>query len=345
MHRVPKPKCGDSRFIPGSHRIGQFLDVKRIACGCLMLATLGLIVGTLGRFWLPFDVLSHFRGHFIGAALGSIAALIAPRFKEILLIGSLLATVLFHAWMSGLVHSGNSETADGKAAKIKIISLNTWTAVHNVEQIKTLLLREDPDVVVLSEFSTRKQGLLDDLTAIYPHSTHCSTGCRMALLSKRKWRRAGSQPRTATTARMIWAEFTFGGTPLLLVGVHMNWPTGSTVRQMVEIRDITKRIGAFHGSVILAGDMNLTRWSHKFEVLREKTGLRGPHGIYPSWPVAAFLPPQLAIDHFLVSETVTINRIFLANRVGSDHLPLVGVFGLRSSGRNTARLLPDTAIR
>ena len=230
---------------------------------------------------------------------------------------------LTHTLMSGLDYMDATADPGAERLPLRILSLNTWARSRNVDQIEALLRQEDADLVVLSEFPSSKHRLLENLKSVYPHRLWCGAGCRMALLSKQKWLETGIRKRGAGRAPMVWAHLKIGATPLMLIGAHLTRPRISQPTRPLEIRELAEQINRFDGHVVLVGDLNMTPWSDDFKTLIKLTHLRGPKGIRPTWPVAGMLPAQLAIDHVLVSKGIRIERAFLADRVGSDHLPLV----------------------
>jgi len=77
------------------------------------------------------------------------------------------------------------------------------------------------------------------------------------------------------------------------------------------------------GPAILAGDLNLTRQSPKFQPLLD-VGLvdtRLGHGIAGTWPSA--LPFRVGIDHILHTPDIQTCSIEVSDSTGSDHRPLI----------------------
>ena len=198
-----------------------------------------------------------------------------------------------------------------------------WGAYSDLRRIENFLRNEDADIVVLTEFPMYEHPILRNLKSVYPYQIFCTAGCRMALLSKWRWRKAGTQRRTEKVPKYVWAQFALGAEPLTVFGIHLRTPIDSPRLKAREIRWLGRRLSVIRGAVILAGDFNSTPWSHNFRNLSKVAGLRKASGIYPTWPVSRLPLPQLAIDHILVSEEIAINRLSVGRRVSSDHLPVV----------------------
>lgn len=296
----------------------------RVLSGSILVAALGgLLAGAFGGYWIPLDILAHFRGHLIAVALVSGFAFLVPRFGLAILVVGLLAVPIAHAGMSGLVYSKTSESESKLGQRLKVVSLNMWGAYSDLDRIESYLRGENADIVVLTEFPMYEHPMLRKLKPVYPHQIFCTAGCRMALLSKWKWIKAGTQRRTDKVPKYVWAQFGFGSEALTVYGIHLRTPIDSPRLKAREIRWLGQQLGAKRGSVILAGDFNSTPWSHNFRELSKVAGLRKPSGVYPTWPVSRLPLPQLAIDHILVSEGIMFERMHVGKRVSSDHLPVV----------------------
>jgi len=301
----------------------------RAIAGCILIAAIaGLLAGALGMYWASLDILAHFRGHLIGVAVISSLALVVPRFGLGILIAGFLAVPLAHAGLSNRVYLDDQTNAHGSAPRVKLVSLNMWGGHSDLERIGEFLQHVDADIVVLAEFSTEMRALLRRLKIVYPHQLYCSAGCRIALLSKRKWVKSGTQRRSDGKPRLAWATFSYGQKPLTVIGTHLRKPIDSPRRQAREIDWLAKQILRLPGAVVLAGDLNSTPWSHNFRRLTDVARLHRASGIYPTWPASFLLPPQLAIDHVLVSDGVTINQLRIGKRVSSDHLPVIAELSL-----------------
>ena len=305
---------------PGAFALLGRRIVRVLAC-CIFFAAVGaLLLSTLGRYWPALDLLAHFSGHLFGVAVVSALAMFIPRLGLGILVVGFLAVPLVHAGMSNLVYSREVAGPNVTAPRIKLVSLNIWGGHSDLERIGDFLQEQEADVVVLVEFSREMRGLLQRLKSVYPHHYTCKTECRIAILSKRKAKRSGTQQRSSIGPRLVWATYDYNATPLTVVGTHLIKPIDSPEKQAREFDLLGKWLRRVPGDVVLAGDLNSTPWSYGFRKFVTEAGLHRARGIYPTWPAAFMLPPQLAIDHVLVSEGVTINQLHIGKRVSSDHL-------------------------
>lgn len=113
----------------------------------------------------------------------------------------------------------------------------------------------------------------------------------------------------------IAARFAGPVEPLLLVVVHLSLGARSQLLQLSYLLELI----ANYRHVIVMGDMN-TETEHLLLESPLQHGnfhrLEKEYATYPSWR------PERAIDHILVSRSLTINRIEVLDFPFSDHLPM-----------------------
>ena len=122
--------------------------------------------------------------------------------------------------------------------------------------------------------------------------------------------------------------------PVTILSSHAPPPIG---REMTAARNgqlgfLADTMRSTPGPKILTGDLNISMWAYHYEQLLDGTGLRDARrgrGVMPSWPT--FFPiAMIPIDHCLVSSEFAVMDMHTGPAIGSDHLPLVAVIGLRN---------------
>lgn len=106
-----------------------------------------------------------------------------------------------------------------------------------------------------------------------------------------------------------------GATALVVVIVHLALGRRSRRIQL----DFLNELVCEHAHAVIMGDLNTTCTSIEIEAFLGDTGLKpATDGLltFPSWR------PQRAIDHILVSPSLTINRCQAISVGMSDHLPV-----------------------
>lgn len=299
----------------------------------LMLAgaLAGLAAPYLAARWIEFDMLSHFRLHFVGFAIGAAAALVFRRIWLPLIVMGLIATPLAISVLPliGQQPDGAQQVAEGEVP-LKILTVNTWYRNTDWPALEAYLRKEDAEVVVMMEFGQSKRPLLDKLKVLYPHRRDCISirNCRLLLLSKKPFERASHKVRWQGPP-IIWARFgkELGG--LTVIGVHLSRPPSAAtqLRQVKELARETLKVG---DPVIVAGDFNATQWSMILNAFQEFSGL-WRLTTEPTWPTFFFGLPQLGIDHIFISNG--IRPLAYPRRgedIGSDHLPMSAQLAIRS---------------
>jgi endonuclease/exonuclease/phosphatase family metal-dependent hydrolase len=127
------------------------------------------------------------------------------------------------------------------------------------------------------------------------------------------------------------AEVAVDGSPLLVVGIHLDLVPRARLRHIGELRTALGRIGAAHGAVVVAGDVNEpargATWSALGAIGTDAGSLTGSTA--PTFPARR---PVDRIDGVFVSPPATIRSVEVIDspdaRTASDHLPVLATFDL-----------------
>lgn len=296
----------------------------------LVLALIVFALGWLGGFWLPLDILAHFRLHALGAAIVCALAVFAGRYWfAVIGFGMVAVVVAIGLW--GQLSEAFSPPVQASLRDervVKILSFNSSLRNTDRDRVEAMLRRENAGIVVLLEFGPEKQAMLDDIADLYPFRVDCRERqyCNLALLSK--------QPILDWEVVTHWvgppflkARFGHGYGNLTIIGTHL-LRAPHIYAQARQLRALAALIQNTPGPLVVAGDLNATPWSHVLRRFERETRLRRLTSL-PSWPVWAAGLPQLAIDHIFVSPDI---RVLQAPRLGgnggSDHLPVAATIAL-----------------
>lgn len=288
----------------------------------------GLLGGFLGRYWLGFDIFSHFRLHFLGGFLVCALAYILPRSIRVafLVLGGFAVPVVIGLQAvllertSGLpapaVQSSGSKS-------VSIVSFNTWLKNKDWRTIANYLRRMDADFVVMVEFGASKKPLFSHLKALYPYQRHCSgqRACQVAILSKHKWIKTGLKSASYQSPPQVWAKFGADLGGLTLVGTHLIRPPRMNT-QLNQLKALAQIRQKHSGPLIIAGDFNATPWSVMFQEFSRLSGLTSVISTIPTWPVNLVELPQIPIDHIFISPDIKQQTANAGPSLGSDHLPV-----------------------
>lgn len=330
------------RDVPTAKDSAPLLLFVRLAAFLAVLAGCGVLgLAAFGRFIPVMDIASHAAFHAVGAIVGGLTALLLAQCGHAWRACAGLATIAVATVLTPVAIASMSEMdraaliAARPAGMLRLVSLNTWHANQNLEEVVAFLEEARADVVVLVEFGPGKRRWLKRLKATYPHQAGCSQNifCSVQFLSRHPF-------EGFSTFSRDWApgpprvEVTFGSKfqGLTLIGVHLMRPIDSYLGNYREVNLVAERVRSVRerrrGPVIVAGDFNLTAWSSNWSVFRKRSGLKHMGRFLPSWPSQPRGLPQLAIDHVFASNDVTFHNVALGPDVGSDHRAIIADFKL-----------------
>lgn len=307
---------------------GSGLAAKAVAVLLLLACNLCLAVILLAGYPALADVVTPLTGHIIGLGLAAALSLVFARYAWRALAFGIALTLGLHVWL-GMGPSLLSGPVQEPAARpgpangeLSVISLNTWDAIDNVEQLKAYFATAPADVVVMSEIGPPKRALLEALKSVYPYQTDCAAmwQCSLALISRVPFDAAGAVRNNGKdTPAFVWARFAGS---LTVVGTHIYRPSRNPWLHVRQSNAMARVIRSIEGSVVLVGDLNMSPWSYSFRALKTQAGLEGPRIFTPSWPAWPLPLPQVALDHILISPDLVFGTIRAGPAVGSDHLPM-----------------------
>ncbi len=303
--------------------VGGFASIVVV----LALVPVGLWLAG-GRY--PFELLTHFRPHYLAAAVACLVVLLACRSWRWSAVA--LAVAALHAWaVMPWWFGGAPGATNGTPLKLLIANVNT----HNTRfaDVIALVDREQPDVIALMETDGRWLDELGPIAERYPHSIARprNDNFGIALFSRLPL----VEPEVVVLGDLrlpsIATGVLCGGEVVRLLVTHPVPPIrGHHARSRdQQLERAAEWVRQHDGPVILAGDLNATMWSPVYQRTVGDAGLtnaRRGFGVLPTWP-SRFGPMGIPIDHCLVSGRFAVTDCRVGPDVGSDHRPLV--VGLR----------------
>ncbi len=309
---------------PANANVSKPKKIKRDWSGAtfgLLLGALGLIMARLGHLWVGFDVFAQFSMQFVFLIVAMAFGLVFPRYKGLIGLVIFLAMLVAYAlWPQMNIHSAETAVPPG-SQRLRVASFNTFVFNHDFGAQRDTILKLDPDVMTLVEFTADKQELLDSLRSTYPYQETCfaKAECDAAIISK--------YPLFNVTAKGLWAGAPviqaslgpqFGG--VTIFGIHTTRFPHSRA-QFTQIKESVKYFETVPGRLIIMGDFNATPFSRVTETVVESLGLHRLTNM-PTWP-ATYGFPQLAIDHIFASaDLIPLSSEAIGNNAGSDHFPV-----------------------
>ena len=314
-----------------------------------------LVLGFLNRLHPAFDSVAHFRLHLAALLAVTALVLLATRlrleglFALALAAGAFVATPGTYANLL-LETSAGASGAPVDQATYRLLHLNARFDNSEPEKFLSLIARIRPDVVTINEVSAMWRGRLGALKAAYPHRIVCdSRGFvgGVAILSRRPFV-AGSEPECFEGGTLAVARVDLGGQPVDVAALHLYWPW--PFEQPEQVPQLAGRLAQLPDAALLAGDFNAVRWSETFRQIASAARMRDAGPVGPSW-MPRLLPDGLrrmaglGIDHVLTGAGVDIVRLERQDDAGSDHLPVLTEFSVRSEGGDEASTHIVRAVR
>ncbi|MBF0623343.1 MAG: endonuclease/exonuclease/phosphatase family protein [Magnetococcales bacterium] len=311
---------------------------RRFTQGSLLLLGATLAGFAAGQWWF-WELFAHFRVQYTLAALVGVALALGLKRP---LWGVLLG---FCAGLNGaqllplLPNGADLPPPPGPTLRLLSYNLNAFKSME--PEMLAWLERESFDILVLLEVTSEDWQALAPLRAHYPHWTvkPSPTPNGVALLSRVPGTRTAVFEIPGVSSPGVSAYLSLAGRPLTILGLHpppSHSPQRSEVQDQV-FQEVIRLAASRPAPLVVAGDLNSTRWSPRFQNLLTATGLRdssdgrGWHPTWPSWLVG--LPLLIPIDHFLHTPEITVHQRRVGADRGSDHYPLEVIFGWNAPRR------------
>ncbi|MBX9667230.1 MAG: endonuclease/exonuclease/phosphatase family protein [Candidatus Obscuribacterales bacterium] len=225
-----------------------------------------------------------------------------------------------------------------------VMTINVNSRNANFQNVAKVLEESKADVICLQELHPQMSEYLAANLKTYPHQfvvpriDNFGTG----IYSKHPLKDKSSIPipkrmlpnesfgGPAPQVDILKAVATINGKDITFLDVHPIPPMAedlSTWRNdgLAKIAELSK---AVDGSVIVAGDLNCTRFSPYFGKLLEGGALHDSEegfGLQPTWPCQIPIL-SMPIDHVLYKGLLTVSSRVLGPVTGSDHRPVVVSF-------------------
>ncbi|MCC7038366.1 MAG: endonuclease/exonuclease/phosphatase family protein [Alphaproteobacteria bacterium] len=281
------------------------------------------------------DLASHFMAQYAVGAVVLFAMGILFRSSRYVLA---LLALLFCVSASYLLPYLPVTKPAPEGETMKIMQVNVLFINKNPALLKSLIEKEQPDIVVSSETPPVFADMFETLKNDYPwQDLHPQKGNPRGLgvISKRK---LVHPERIHFDHKGVPSQvFTvdLGGQDVTFVSIHPFTPTENIERRDNEFRLIAARYKKEPvKNLVILGDFNATPYCAAYKQLVNALGLanaRDGFGVYPSWPT--FLPTpflRIPIDHVLVSSTIAVHNFGTATQIGSDHLPTVTEISIKA---------------
>lgn len=287
----------------------------------IALSLLGLVAG---RTW-PAELATHFRVQYLAAQL--LMALGLTILGHGRWLYALLPAALLNAVLIGPYLLPQTVSAASGSAPLKLLEANLAVFNRSLDGLLRIVQRENPDVILLLEYTPLAETDLQPLRETYRFSTQAAQidPFGIALLSRLPLHDAKTFQLGTTLA--VDARLDAPGGPVRLLGVHLQPPVTATrfEQRNAQLQALATLANERREPLIVFGDFNLSPYSPYFRAWLSEARLRDTllgRGLDFSWP-GYFVPLGIPIDHFAVSQEFSVLTRRRLENFGSDHLPVL----------------------
>lgn len=288
-------------------------------------ATAGSVLGLLGdRPWF-LDLFAHFRFQYaVGLLWAVIGMAVFRRWKSTGVFGA--ALLLNVVLIAPLWITPSQPAAEGP--QLRLLAFNVLTANSQKSEVIDWANGEAADVLIMQEVNRAWIDQLDAGLSGYdrlPTDSIREDNFGMAVYLRRglKPQKAVAMSDPADVPRLE-VVLNLDGQHVRIIGAHTLPPVSATYSRFrsQQLAEAADRVNGSAELVVLAGDLNATRWSAPLRRLLRDTELRDSaegFGFQGTWPSTGMIP----IDHVLVSPGIRVEDRRVGPDLGSDHRAVV----------------------
>jgi len=290
-----------------------------------------------GEFYYYFELLSHFKLQYFIVSL--LLLLVVGVYKKARLMCIAGICVLLNGYF--VLPNYGIKAADASVKveqEIKIILSNVYIYNTDYDKLLKYVHQEAPDILVLQEIDAEWVTKMEVFKERYPFQVvedrEAGFGFGIGIWSTLPISAEQVHYYVKQDIPSLEVTIPVANQAVSLLTTHplppvnrqyYNWRNDQLTQVAARSREIEQ-------AKILVGDLNITPWSSDYRPLVAGTGLRSVReglGIYPTWPTH-FPIVMIPIDHLFVSEHFLVKEVATGPNIGSDHLPLMVVLGLKS---------------
>lgn len=314
---------------------------NRMLTALFFIAALAMLVMSLSGWFRNNNVYlelgSHLQMQIIVAGFCLMALSLAWLGIKPSLIALIVASmVLSWATIVPWIEIGGDGDAKKPADAVKILQANLFKFNFDPAHMLKLIEKEDPDLIVLAEFTPRWEKSLETIESAYRYRARQARegSWGMGVYSKLPLR--DEQVRhLGRNSNVTAIGFTLevGGKPVDVLSIHPPPPT--TAPSLAERNSIFTGVTELFAArektdppAVVLGDMNVTMYNAFYREMVDGTGLenaRENFGLHPTWPAQLPWIARIPIDHVLHTKDLEIVSFRAGPDIGSDHLPTLTV--------------------
>ena len=283
-----------------------------------------------------FELLIHFSFYFFLASAALALAALGLRLLYAAGLSILIATASFAiVWPHMRLPPSDLNPRPVPVVRILWANLHNWKT--DLEAMRRLIEKEQPDIVVFTELAATHEAVLRQLKELLPYQSPMPNGNPLGvmLLARKPPESLHIDLSVGEKEPLLVARLCPAGPGCLtLIGLHASRPfpyrDGARDRQLAHAGAVARRHVDKGERVVLLGDLNVTPFSPVFGRLEAQSRLIDSGTIKAEHSRASTSTWWLGktgiglpIDHALISEGIGIAGRRLGPEIRSDHLPLI----------------------
>ncbi|SHI98108.1 Uncharacterized conserved protein YafD, endonuclease/exonuclease/phosphatase (EEP) superfamily [Mesonia phycicola] len=298
---------------------------KLILLVSIVILALSLIPNIFANYWFT-DILANFKFQYIIIAILLLVLVLVFIQKKIWSLTLLIPSIIFNAYYILPYYLPSPQVSIVKPEQLKVTSINLLSSNSEINLVEKYIKSENPEVLILLEFTPQWQLNLQSTLAEYPYKKLVprTDNFGIALISKKPIT-AEVQDLISTGKPSIIAEVQVNQKKIDIIATHPFPPLGKLAFEArnKQMNYLIKNRSAFSDRLLILGDFNNSSFSNHFQQLikEDLKDSRLGFGLLPTWP-ANFSILQTTLDHCLVSKNITVINRSIGNNIGSDHLPI-----------------------
>lgn len=302
-----------------------------------------LLVGIASMFlarqlWLA-DLLVNFQVHFMVCLLVCLFLLVLVRRQLTaagLLVGTLVLALPVIPYLKVPFREAPIVAVKDDEKVYRLLTYNVQQSNTRTQDIADYISTESVDFLLVIEADAFWEKELEfELKDHFPHrfAEPREDNFGLVFYSKHPWKSIRLVGEFGFPT--VEAIFALPEGDLCLLGVHPFPPVtaGAASERNVFLTELGDYAAGVSGSVLVAGDFNVTPWSPHFQDLLARGELRDSghgRGIQNTWYRLPNLFCGLPIDHVL-TRGIAVQRRHIGPPIGSDHRPITVDFLLRAA--------------
>ena len=291
-----------------------------------------VVLANLSSMSLITDIFSHFKLQYIYICFIFIVgfAILIPKNKSYV-IGLVLSAFFIGLNLIDFLPSFTAREVPKTQNNIKLALFNVQTHNKNYDKVLLEIEQNSPDIILLQEVDDLWLFEIRSLKEKYPYSIEHERfdNFGVALYSKIPLKDAVIEYWTDYEVPVVKATILAKEKNILFYGIHTLPPISPEYyyarNKMFQL--INEIILDKNSNIIIAGDLNSTKYSPQYKKFIASTNINEAHDIVKffdrgSWNAYHIPPMRITLDHILSTKDITPLIYNIGSFVGSDHFPI-----------------------